>query len=61
LRIKAANKKNDQFVEVISRRTFICPRALNGGSDGAIEVLTAERFRVRGQAQRNGDEDRNRG
>jgi hypothetical protein len=60
LRIKSTKKKNDQFMEaIISRRTFICPRALNGGSNGAIEVLTAERLRFRRQAQRKGYEDRN--
>jgi hypothetical protein len=60
LRIKATNKKNDQFMEaIISRHTFICPRALDGGSNGAIKVLTAERLRFRRQAQRKGYEDRN--
>jgi hypothetical protein len=60
LRIKATKKKNEQFMEaIISCRIFICPRALNGSSNGAIEVLTAERLRFRRQAQRKGYEDRN--
>jgi hypothetical protein len=60
LRIKTTKKKNEQFMEaIISRRTFICPRALNGSSNGAIEVLTAEQLRFRRQARRKGYEDRN--
>jgi hypothetical protein len=60
LRIKATKKKNDQFMEaVVSCRPFICPRARNGSGNGPIEVLTAERLRVRGQAQRKRYEDRN--
>ena len=48
LRIKATNKENDQFMEVIvSARTSVCPRVLNGSSNGAIEVLAAERLRLR--------------
>jgi len=59
LLIKATKKKSEQFMEaIISRRTFICPRALNGSSNGAIEVLTVERLRFRRQAQRKGYEDR---
>jgi hypothetical protein len=60
LRIEATKKKNDQFMEaIISRLTFIGPRALDGSSNGAIEVLTAERLRFRRQAQRKGYKDRN--
>jgi hypothetical protein len=60
LRIQATNKKNDQFMEVIiCCRTSPCARILDGRSNGTIEVLTAERFRFRRQAERNGCEDRN--
>jgi hypothetical protein len=62
LRIQATNKKDDQFMEaIIVGRTSAGPRVLNGGGNGAIEVLMAERFRYGGQAQRNGCEDRHRG
>jgi hypothetical protein len=60
LRIKATKKKNEQFMEaIIARRTIICPRALNGGSNGAIEVLAVKRLRFCREAQRKGYEDRN--
>jgi hypothetical protein len=57
-RNKAINKENGQFRgAILSCRSS--PRALNGCSNGTIEVLTIERLRPRGQAQRKEYEDRN--
>jgi hypothetical protein len=60
LPIKATKKKKKQLMEVVLFcRAFICTRVLNGSSNGAIEVLTAERLRVRRRIQRKDYEDRN--
>jgi hypothetical protein len=59
-RKKAINKENGQFMEaILSYRSFIRPRGLNGSSNGTVEVLTVERLRPRRQAQREECEDRN--